>query len=104
MRATEIIERLAAHRATRAHQQEILDRPVTTTSAVADPTLNGLKRGDRRVRIKNRVIKPATCWPIERPWIKEEARCAAVMQVTRDQIHFVTDNGREPGGCPTILK
>jgi hypothetical protein len=108
LRATEIIERLATRdagkrtgRATRAHDWEVIAKP-TTTSSVSELTINGLKKGDR-VRIKNKVIKPAT-WPIERPWIKEEARRATITRVTRDQIHFVTDNGTATWRAPNNLE
>ena len=64
-------------------------------------TVNGLKRGDR-VLIKNKVNKPAT-WPIEKAWVKEEAHLATVTRVTREQIHFITDNGITTWRAPNNL-
>lgn len=112
LRTAEIIEQLAARDvgkqnrrgATKTHH-EVRAVPVTSISATGNPTnpsVNGLRKGDR-VRIKNKVIKPAT-WPVERPWIKEEARRATITRVTRDQIHFVTDNGTRTWRAPNNLE
>ena len=66
------------------------------------PTINGITRGDR-VRIRNRVYKPAT-WPADRHWDKEQAKLATVTRVTSEQIHFVTDNGIRTWRAPNNLE
>ena len=99
IRATSIVRRLEAAEARRT------SRPDSTPSNAANArgiAVNGLKVGDR-VKIKNKVIKPAT-WPIERQWIKEEARLATVTKVSREQIHFVTDNGTRTWRAPNNLE
>lgn len=60
-----------------------------------DTTVSKFKAGDR-VRIKNRVKKPAH-WSDETPWDKEAAQLATVTHIEAQhriaQVHFVTDNG-----------
>ena len=52
---------------------------------------SGLKKGDR-VRVKNKLKKPAT-WSKSDEWIQQQAQKATVTHRYRNQIHFVTDNG-----------
>jgi hypothetical protein len=70
IRATGIVRRLQAAEARRSSRPDA----VPSTTVARGAAANGLRRGDR-VRIKNRVIKPAT-WPSDRVWLKEEARRA----------------------------
>ena len=51
--------------------------------------VHGLRTGDR-VRIKNKVRKPATAGP---SWTETRERLATVTRVTVDQVHIITDNG-----------
>jgi hypothetical protein len=53
------------------------------------PAAHGLRTGDR-VRIKNKIRKPATAGP---SWSETRERLATVTRVTPDQVHVVTDNG-----------
>jgi hypothetical protein len=50
---------------------------------------HGLRTGDR-VRIKNKIRKPATAGP---SWSETRERFATVTRITVDQVHIVTDNG-----------
>ena len=50
-----------------------------------------LSRGDR-IRITNGVRQPVN-WRTGVVWDEERERTATVTRVTRDKIHFVTDNG-----------
>jgi hypothetical protein len=50
---------------------------------------HGLRTGDR-VRIKNKVRRPATAGP---SWSETRERLATVTRVTVDQVHIITDNG-----------
>jgi hypothetical protein len=60
------------------------------------------RRGDR-VRVTNKVKKPAT-WSRERGiWREEEFRSAIVTRVTRDQIFILTDNGVSTWRAPNNL-
>ena len=49
----------------------------------------GFSRGDR-VRIKNKVKKPATAGPA---WSESRERLATVTKIRVDQVHIRTDNG-----------
>jgi hypothetical protein len=49
----------------------------------------GLRPGDR-VRIKNKIRRPATAGP---SWSETRERSATVTRVTVDQVHIITDNG-----------
>ena len=58
-----------------------------------------VKEGDR-IQITNRVRKPAT-WTGPGVWDEEREKVATVtQQVTRNQIHFVTDNGTRTWRAP----
>jgi hypothetical protein len=65
-------------------------------------TVNGLARGDR-IRIKNKVRRPAT-WNNDFKWTKEKERTATITRVQADQIHFITDNGAETWRAPNNVK
>lgn len=49
------------------------------------------KKGDR-VRVKNKLKKPAT-WSKNDEWIQQQAQKATVTHRYLNQVHFVTDNG-----------
>ena len=59
-----------------------------------------LTRGSR-VRIKNRVRRPATAGPA---WSENRERLATVTRVTVDQVHIVTDNGTRTWRAPNNLQ
>ena len=98
IRASTIVAQLEAHK----QEGPRNEGNKTSTGNEQEFTVNGLKKGDR-VRIKNKVKKPAT-WPDERPWIKEAARLATITRVTKDQIHFRTDNGTATWRAPNNLE
>ncbi len=64
--------------------------------------VNGIAVGDR-VRVKNKVKKPAT-WISTTPWSADKERVATVTRVTPTQIHFVTDNGTKTWRAPNTLE
>jgi hypothetical protein len=78
----------------------------TSASVVAttetDERVNGIAKGDR-VRIKNRVRKPAT-WTSTTEWTEAKERVATVTRVTREQIHFVTENGTHTWRAPNNVR
>jgi hypothetical protein len=99
IRADAIVRQLEAANARRT----IVDTVTSATTADdCDLTVNGLRKGDR-VRIKNKVTKPAT-WPIEKPWHHEEARLATITRVTKEQMHFRTDDGVSTWRAPNNLE
>lgn len=59
-------------------------------SETTRPATNRLTKGDR-VRITNRVRKPAT-WNNETAWDEDKGRLATVTKVTPEQVHIITDN------------
>ena len=71
-----------------------------------DVIVGPVKEGDR-IRITNRVRKPAT-WTGPGVWDEEREKVATVTRVTANQIHFVTDNGtrtwRAPNDVERIVK
>ena len=73
----------------------------TPTNTVPKERINGIAEGDR-VRIKNKVRKPAT-WSSAVVWTEAKERLATVTRVTRDQVHFVTDNGTRTWRAPNNL-
>ena len=89
IRATVVVELvvLEAAEARRSNRPT----PVASASAPREPRINGFTRGDR-VQIKNKVNRPASR-PAARVWNKEAAKLATATEVTREQVHFVTDNG-----------
>lgn len=66
------------------------------------PNANRLSKGDR-VRITNRVRKPAT-WNNETAWDEDKGRLATVTRVTPEQVHIITDNGISTWRAPNNLK
>jgi hypothetical protein len=64
-----------------------------------EPNPHGFTRGDR-VRITNRVRRPATAGPT---WSEARERLATVTRVIPDQIHVVTDNGTRTWRAPNNL-
>jgi len=61
---------------------------------------SGLKRGDR-VRIRNKVRRPATAGPT---WSEARERSATVTRVTPDQVYITTDNGTKTWRGPNNLQ
>jgi hypothetical protein len=59
----------------------------------------GIRVGDR-VRIKNKVRKPATAGP---SWSETRERAATVTKVTPEQVHVITDNGTKTWRAPNNL-
>jgi hypothetical protein len=91
-------------------QLEAVNARRTSIDSIAAPVVhkshlmvNGLGRKGDRVRIKNKVSKPTT-WSIEKPWRREEAKLATITRVTREQVHFVTDNGVSTWRAPNNLE
>jgi hypothetical protein len=60
-------------------------------SETTRPATTRLTKGDR-VRITNRVRKPAT-WNNETAWDEDKGRLATVTKVTPEQVNIITDNG-----------
>jgi hypothetical protein len=65
------------------------DRTVSRVSRVTDTIVVG-----DRERIKNKLAKPAS-WNNQFRWVASEAKLATVTRITRNQVHFITDNGVE---------
>ena len=75
---------------------------VIATAASTEERVNGIARGDR-VRIKNRVRKPAT-WTSKVEWTEAKERVGTVTRVTPEQIHFVTENGTQTWRAPNNVR
>ena len=73
---------------------------INTNSTQAPATANGLQKGDR-VRIKNKIRRPATAGP---GWTETRERLATVTRVTPDQVHITTDNGTRTWRGPNNLQ
>ena len=99
IRATGIVRGLEAAEARRTSRADAIPSNAVSASGI---TVNGLKVGNR-VRIKNKVIKPST-WPTEHKWVKEETKLANVTRVSREQIHFITDNGIRTWRAPSLRR
>ena len=67
-----------------------------------ETSVNGISQGDR-VRIKNRVRKPAT-WTSQVEWTEAKERRATVTRVTPEQIHVITDNGVRTWRAPNNVQ
>ena len=93
---TVIAELREANRARNATQGE-REKNVDVDQAAAEFRLS---RGDR-VRIKNRVRKPATAGPT---WNENKEQLATVKRITIDQIHIVIDNGTKTWRAPNNLQ
>jgi hypothetical protein len=81
--------------------QEVLD---TQRDVDIDVNVNvvALRRGDR-IRITNRVKKPAT-WTGASVSDEERERVATVTRVRPKQVHFVTDNGTRTWRAPNNVR
>jgi hypothetical protein len=66
------------------------------------PCVNGIVKGDR-IRIKNKVKKPAT-WTSRVDWSAEKERIATVTRVTPSQVHYITDNGVKTWRAPNNVE
>ena len=78
----------------------------TPSGAIAATTgrrVNGIAEGNR-IRIKNRVRKPAMWTSENDEWTEAKERLATVTQVTQEQIHFVTDNGTRTWRAPNNVR
>lgn len=71
-------------------------------SETTRPATTRLTKGDR-VRITNRVRKPAT-WNNKTAWDEDKGRLATVTKVTPEQVHIITDNGISTWRAPNNLR
>ena len=78
------------------------ERPVATTVPPLERTFftNGFRPGDR-VRVTNKVRKPATAGPT---WTEARERLATVTRAIPGQVHILTDNGTKTWRAPNNLK
>ena len=76
------------------------DSEETARRSINGSLANGINKGDR-IRIRNKVKKPATG---TRPWDKEKEKTATVTRVTATQVHYITDNGGETWRAPNNWK
>ena len=99
IRQDDIIAELEeVNRAATRHQAANEGGPIENEEQ-AEPA-NGLRRGDR-VRIKNRVRKPATAGA---SWSEPRERLATVTRITPEQIFITTDNGTKTWRAPNNLR
>ena len=98
IRETAIIEQLEEVNRTRASVPRETAANEGGREATADRRL--LRKGDR-VRIKNKMRKPATAGD---SWSEPRERLATVTSVTKDQVHIVTDNGTKTWRAPNNLQ
>ena len=105
-RIDDLIAELNRLRIVRVAQLEARQDIVVIDEEVDDVNDNVIvgpvKEGDR-IRITNRVKKPAT-WTGPGVWDKEREKVATMTQVTRNQIHFVTDNGTQTWQAPNNVE
>jgi hypothetical protein len=94
IRASIIVKQLEAVNVRRTSVSNGTTMPIANNERAL--TVNGLIAGIK-------VNKPAT-WPIEKAWVREESRLATVTRVTREQIHFVTDNSITTWRAPNNLE
>jgi hypothetical protein len=106
IRASVIIEAIedavqeAAQRE-REEQENIVDVDVDKNRIHPAVTVNVLRiRIGDRVRIKNKIQKPATAGP---SWSEARERAATVTKVTPEQVHVITDNGTTTWRAPNNL-
>jgi hypothetical protein len=76
------------------------EREANDVNVRAQGAAFGFSRGDR-VRIKNKVKKPASAGPA---WSESRERLATVTKIKVDQIHIRTDNGTETWRAPHNLQ
>ena len=96
IRETEIVAELGRVNRARPGTNERNNRDNDNQTTV----VNGIRRGDR-VRITNKVRKPATAGPT---WTEGKERLATVTSVTATQVHFETDNGTKTWRGPNNLR
>jgi hypothetical protein len=106
IRETEIIEQLeeAVREAARREQddEDIANVDVDENRILPAVIANGLRiRIGDRVRIRNKIRKPATAGP---SWSEARERFATVTKVTTEQVHVVTDNGTKTWRAPNNLQ
>jgi uncharacterized protein YfaQ (DUF2300 family) len=107
LRRESIISELDLRREAIVSRIEQLQEQEVSSAGASDGTrtflcVNGIQRGDR-VRIKNKVKKPAT-WPGTKLWREDEYRSAIVTKVTPTQIFILTDNGVSTWRAPNNLR
>jgi CHAT domain-containing protein len=95
IREIELITELARVTSDRVETNETNRRDNEQTTVV-----NGIRRGDR-VRITNKVRKPASAGPT---WTEAKERLATVTDTTPTQIHILTDNGTRTWRGPNNLR
>jgi hypothetical protein len=107
LRETAIIAQLeAANRANQDNKSQTGTTGIATqlnTELRDETTVNGITQGDR-VRITNRVRKPATWTRSQAEWSEAKERRATVTRVTPEQIHLLTDNGVRTWRAPNNVK
>ena len=94
----ETIERITESRRLSVEPQE------RTTHAIAHPvaeTANGDLRVGSRVRVKNKIRKPATAGS---DWTEQKERVGIVTGIRGDQVHFITENGTKTWRNPNNLE
>ena len=79
-----------------------LEQETTNTEHSTDDNRSELLVVER-VRIKNRIRKPAN-WPTSKPWTEANERSAVVTRVTTDRVYITTDNGTLTWRQPQNLK
>jgi hypothetical protein len=98
----QIIQQIEDISSTRTDTSGRATAPTRQTTTRTPPiTVNGIRQGDR-VTIKNKIHKPAVCTD-DTNWTKERERVATVTKVTKEQIHFITDNGTRTWRAPNNL-
>ena len=102
LRETAIIRQIKAANELRTHNA----RDTTTTgqqgtSGNEEATTRSIIHAGDRVRITNKIRRPATATAT---WTEQRERIATVTRVTADQVHIVTDNGTRTWRAPNNLK
>jgi hypothetical protein len=99
---SQIIQQIEAISSSRTDTSGRATTPTRQKTTRTPPiTVNGIGQGDR-VIIKNKIHKPAACTD-DTNWTKERERVATVTKVTKEQIHFITDNGTRTWRAPNNL-
>ena len=75
-------------------------RPTSEPQQAATARPSFFKRGDR-VRIKNKIRKPATAGT---EWVESRERTATVTKIEPGQVHITTDNGTRTWRAPNNLE
>ena len=102
IREAELTVRIERAKLARAQRTTATAGPDDSNHAPPDGTFftNGFRQGDR-VRITNKVRKPATSGPA---WTEAKERLATVTKVIPDQVHILTDNGTRTWRAPNNLR